>query len=135
MIMSIASATRASGRRHAARGGSWRPGLGWLLRYMLVPLVASLIVLDDTDGGGAPPAARSVAAILVWWGLLMALAFSLGPRGRVRPAALACAGLMLALALQAGLSIAWAPSAERAFLEVARVLLYHRVLLLPVSIA
>src|SRR3954451_16029954 len=128
MIMSIASATRASGRRHAARGGSWRPGLGWLLRYMLVPLVASLIVVDATDGGGAPPAARSVAAILVWWGLLMALAFSLGPRGRVRPAAIACAGLMLAFALLDGISSAWAPSTERAFVELDRVLLYTGVL-------
>jgi hypothetical protein len=106
-----------------------------LLRFTLGPLVAFLIVLDAVNGGGSPPSVRSVAALLVWWGLLMGAAFSLGPLARVPRIAVACGGLLLALALFTALSMAWAPSAERAFGEFDRVLLYAGVLLLPVVFA
>jgi hypothetical protein len=65
----------------------------------------------------------------------MAVAFGIGPRTRVAPAAIACAGFLLALALLAGVSSGWSPSAERAFGELDRVLLYAGVLLLPVVFA
>jgi hypothetical protein len=65
----------------------------------------------------------------------MALAFGIGPRARVPVPALACAGLLVAFALLAGLSTSWSPSAERAFAELDRVLLYIGVLLLPVVFA
>jgi hypothetical protein len=103
-----------------------------LLSFMVGPLIAVLIVVDAVNGGGSPPAVRSVAAILVWWSILMGVAFGIGPRACVRPAALACAGLLLAFALLAGFSIAWAPSAERAFAELDRVLLYAGILILPI---
>jgi hypothetical protein len=106
-----------------------------LLRFTLGPLIAFLLVLDAVNGGGSPLAARSVAALLVWWGLLLAIAFGLGPRAHVPRIALACAGLLLAFALLAGLSTGWSPSAERAFAELDRVLLYTGVLLLPVVLA
>jgi hypothetical protein len=105
------------------------------MRFTLGPLIAFLIVLDAVNGGGSPSAARSVAAILVWWGLLIALAFGIGPRARVPVPAVACAGLLVAFALLAGLSTSWSPSAERAFAELDRVLLYTGVLLLPVVFA
>jgi O-antigen ligase/polysaccharide polymerase Wzy-like membrane protein len=65
----------------------------------------------------------------------MGAAFSLGPLARVPRIAVACGGLLLALALFTALSMAWAPSAERAFGEFDRVLLYAGVLLLPVVFA
>ena len=131
--MSTTRATTASGmRRTAAVEGSPRRRLGSVLRFMLSPLIAVLIVVDAVNGGGSPPAARSVAAILVWWAILMGIAFSLGPRERIPRIALACVGLLLAFALLAGISMAWAPSAERAFAELDRVLLYAGVLILPI---
>src|SRR4051794_22117037 len=104
--MSITRATTASGMRRAATlDGSPRRMPGFL-GFMVVPLIAVLIVVDAVNGGGSPPTVRSVAAILVWWTILMAFAFLGGPRARVRPAALACAGLLLVFALLAGLSVA-----------------------------
>ena len=101
------------------------------MRFALVPLIASLIVVDALLGGGAPPEVRSVAAILLWWGVLGAVAFSLAPRAPVPRAALACAALLAAFAVFMALSSTWAPSAERAFFEADRVLLYTGLLLLP----
>jgi hypothetical protein len=134
--MSTTRATTASElRRTGAVEGSPRRRFDSVLRVMLSPLIAVVIVVDAVNGGGSPPAARSVAAILVWWAILMAVAFSLGPRHRVPRAALACAVLLLAFALLAGISMAWAPSAERAFAELDRVLLYAGVLILTLLFA
>ncbi|HEY0633519.1 MAG TPA: O-antigen ligase family protein [Thermoleophilaceae bacterium] len=121
-------------RRSAALEG---PRRRWpdLLRFTLGPLIAFLVVLDAVNGGGSPAAVRSVAAVLVWWGLLVAIAFSLGPRAPVPRVAIACAALLLLFALLTGLSTGWSPSAERAFAELDRVLLYVGVLLLPVVFA
>jgi O-antigen ligase len=101
----------------------------------MVVLIASLIVVEAVNGSGSSPAARSVAAILVWWALLGAVAFSLAPREPIPRAAIACAGLLGALALFAALSTGWAPSAERAFSEANRIALYTGMLLLPVLLA
>jgi hypothetical protein len=103
-----------------------------LIPVIVSPLIALLIVLDTVSSGGAPVDVRSVAAILVWWAVLMAVAFSIGPRATVPRVALACAGLLLAFALLVGISSGWAPSAERAFAELGRVLLYAGLLLLPI---
>src|SRR4051812_42735433 len=133
--MSTTNASTATGMRVNARPEGPRRRWPDLLRFTLGPLIAFLIVLDAVNGGGSPLAARSVAALLVWWGLLVAMAFGLGPRAPVPRIALACAGLLLAFALLAGLSTGWSPSAERAFAELDRVLLYTGVLLLPVVFA
>jgi hypothetical protein len=101
----------------------------------VVGLIASLIVVEAVNGSGSSPAARSVAAILVWWTLLGAVAFSLAPRAPIPRAAIACAALLAALGLFAALSTGWAPSAERAFSEANRVVLYAGLLLLPVLLA
>jgi hypothetical protein len=121
--------------RRAARSEGPRRRWPDLLRFTLAPFIAFLIVLDAVNGGGSPLAVRSVAALLVWWGLLTALAFGLGPRAPVPRTALLCAGLLIALALLAGLSTSWSPSAERAFGELDRLLLYAGLVLLPVVFA
>jgi hypothetical protein len=65
----------------------------------------------------------------------MGVAFSIGPRARISRLALTCAGLLLAFGLLAGISAGWSPSAERAFGELDRVLLYAGLLLLPILFA
>jgi hypothetical protein len=98
------------------------------LRVALVPvLIACLVVVVALQDGGASPTARSVAAVLVWWTILAAAAFSLAPRHRIPRAAVVCAALLLAFGVFSGLSAWWAPSAERAFGEMDRVLLYAGV--------
>jgi O-Antigen ligase len=133
--MSTTNASTATGMRLNARPEGPRRRWLDLLRFTLGPLIAFLVVLDAVNGGGSPLAVRSVAALLVWWGLFVAMAFGLGPRAPVPRIALACAGLLIAFALLAGLSTGWSPSAERAFAELDRVLLYAGVLLLPVVFA
>src|SRR4051794_38696912 len=133
--MSTTNVSTVTGMRRDAPPEEPRRRWPDLVRFTLSPLIAFLIVLDAVNGGGSPLAVRSVAALLVWWGLLVAVAFGLGPRAPLPRIALACAGLLIAFALLAGLSTGWSPSAERAFAELDRVLLYAGVLLLPVVLA
>ncbi|MEA2408947.1 MAG: hypothetical protein QOE69_3066 [Thermoleophilaceae bacterium] len=133
--MSSRSATTTAARPLAdAERREPRPS-GFVLRFAPILLIAPLIVVEALLDGGAPPPVRSVAAILVWWAVLGAVAFSLAPRERVAPAAVACAALLGAFGLFAGLSLAWAPSAERAFAVGDQALFYTGVLLLPVLLA
>jgi hypothetical protein len=73
---------------------------------------------------------RSVAAILVWWTIVLGLVLSVWPRAGVPRAGVAAAGALTGFALLTATSMAWAPSAERAFAEANRVLLYLGVLVL-----
>lgn len=134
--MSSTSATTGAATRPIAdsQRGPRRP-LGSLLQFAPLLLIASLVVVVAVLGGRSPSALRSVAAILVWWGVLVAVAFNLAPRAAIPRAALACSGLLIAFGAFAAISIAWAPSAERAFVEADRVMLYAGVLLLPVLLA
>src|SRR4051812_42925182 len=100
----------------------------WLGVAVVPVVIACLVVVVALQDGGASATARSVAAVLVWWTILAAVAFSLAPRAPVPRAALACAALLLAFGVFSGLSGAWAPSVERAFAEMDRVLLYAGVL-------
>jgi O-antigen ligase len=131
-----ATKARAAGRtRRLAAVDGPRNLPGSLVRFTLAPLIACLILVDALNGGGSTTTARSVAAILVWWAILMTVAFSIGPRAPVGRSALACVGLLLAFALLAALSTGWAPSAENAFAEADRVLLYAGVLVLAIVLA
>ena len=134
-IVSSTSAITGAATRAADSDRRSRRPFGSFLRFALVPLIASLVVVDALLGGGAPPEVRSVAAILVWWGVLAAVAFGLAPRAPVPRAALACAALLAAVAVFMALSSTWAPSAERAFFEADRVLLYTGLVLIPVLLA
>ena len=86
-------------------------------------LVAAAVVALSF-GGGASIEHTSLAAGLVWWTVLVAAALGLWPVARVPRTALAACGLLGAFALWTAVSIAWAPSAERAVAELGRVLLY-----------
>jgi hypothetical protein len=119
----------------ASNGRGPRRPLVPLLRLAPLLLIASLVVVVAVLGGRSPASVQSVAAILVWWGVLSAVAFDLAPRAVLPRAALACVALLLAFAVFSALSIAWAPSAERAFAEADRVVFYAGLLLLPVLLA
>jgi hypothetical protein len=101
-----------------------------------LPLVLALplaaLALHD---GGASLDARSVVGIALWSALLLALALSLAPRAPVPRAATACLALFGAYAAFTGLSALWAPSAERAVVELDRHLLHLAILALPVAFA
>lgn len=98
-------------------------------------LIACLLTVLAFADGGSSPTTRSVTAVLVWWAILATTAFGLAPRSAIPRVAWACAGLLLALAVWAGLSATWAPSAERAFTEMCRILLYAGALVLPIVLA
>ncbi len=122
------AATRQRGQRPPLAPAARLADRSW----RLVPLIASLIVVDALLGGGSPPEVRSVAAILVWWAVLVGrrvLARAAGA-GPARGAGLR--GAARGLRALHGALVGWAPSAERAFLEADRILLYTGVLLLPV---
>ena len=98
-------------------------------------LVASVVFLLALDGGGFAVPPRSVLGITLWWAILLAAVLDLLPAAPVPKPILLGAGFLAALAVWTGLSTFWAPSAEDAFIELARVLLYLGVLVFATGIA
>lgn len=78
------------------------------------------------DGGGYGLSSRGTAAVALLWVVAVAGALGLG-FARPSPASLAVGGLLAALAFWTLLSTAWAASAEDAFAEFNRVVLYLAV--------
>ena len=98
-------------------------------------LVASVVFLLALDGGGFAVPPRSVLGIILWWAILLAAVLDLLPAGPVPKPILLGAGFLAAFAVWTGLSTFWAPSAEDAFIELARVVLYLGVLVVATGIA
>ena len=119
---------------------SARPGLdrgSRTVRHPLRPVfltasVGALVFLLAIDGGSFGLASRHTVAIVAWWTLAVAVALGVLPRRRMTPLAVVTVGLLVALALVTLASTTWGDSAERAFLEFDRVLLYLGVLLLTI---
>src|SRR4051794_30379984 len=108
-----------------------RRALGSLGTIMAPPSVAGLLAAAGVfwlayDGGGYSLGSRGTAAIVVLWLLLLGAAAGL--RAGRPPAAAPTTGALLAgLAVWTLLSTGWAASAEGAFAEFARSLLYVAV--------
>jgi hypothetical protein len=102
---------------------------------MVTLCVAAGALALALEGGAADVTVRSVAAVLILWTGLLATAFGLWPVAPVPRAALVCGGLLAAFAAFTGLSVLWAPAAERAFAELDRVVLYVALFALPVLAA
>ena len=98
-------------------------------------LVASVVFLLALDGGGFAVPPRSVLGITLWWAILLVAVLDLLPAGPVPKPILLGAGFLAAFAVWTGLSTFWAPSAEDAFIELARVVLYLGVLVVATGIA
>jgi hypothetical protein len=82
------------------------------------------------DGGSYALTSRNPIAIGIWWALIFAVALSVWPLERLPRSAVATGALLAGFSAWTGLSLIWAESAEKAFAEFDRVLLYLGVFLL-----
>ena len=99
----------------------------------LAPLVVGAIVFGVAFAGGTYGlTSRNSLAIAVWWCVALAVGLSIWPLARVPRAALVTGGLLAGLAVFTGLSMLWAESNEKAFIEFNRVVLYLGVFLVAV---
>jgi len=76
------------------------------------------------DGGSYDLLDRTAAGVLLWWTLALVVAVPWIPLPRPSRAGLVVGALLLAFVAWTGVSITWAASAERAFIELDRAALY-----------
>jgi hypothetical protein len=87
------------------------------------------------DEGSYPLTSRNSVAVVVLWGLVLAWGLTVWPVTRIPRAAIVSGSLLAAFAGWTGLSALWSASAENAFDEFDRVLLFLAVFALAVVIA
>jgi hypothetical protein len=118
----------------AARGRAARVAtLAWLGRFALAPAVGAAVLALAFNGGSYSATIRDPIAVAVWWLLALGIAVLLWPLARTPRAALACGGLLAALAALSAASIAWADNAQRALDSADRVVLYLGIFALVVA--
>jgi hypothetical protein len=100
--------------------------------YALTAAVALALVGLSFNNGSFEVTTRNAVAVALWWALMLGVALGDWPRDRVPRTALAAGLALVGLALLTGLSVSWSDSAERAFDEFARVLLYLGVFALAI---
>jgi hypothetical protein len=91
-------------------------------------VVAAGVFLLAYDAGGYGLESRTTAAIVLIWAASLAVVLGLWPVVRPQRGALVTLGFLAAFCAWTGLSVFWAESAERAFLEFDRVVLLLAVL-------
>jgi hypothetical protein len=106
-----------------------------LERFGLVLTVAAATAILGYENGAFGIGARSGLAIAAWWAVGLAVVVGIWPLAPIPRVALACGGLLAAFAAWTLASIAWAPSAEAAFVEFDRVALYVAIFLVAVLAA
>lgn len=85
---------------------------------------AALVVGLSLQGGAYGIGTRSIFGIALWWAIGLTLAVGIWPVARIpRPAAVG-AGVLTVFAGLSGISGVWANSAEDAFVEMGRALIY-----------
>ena len=102
---------------------------------ILAIVVAGVVFWLAFDGGTYMLESRSIVAIAVWWAIVIAVGLGLWPLRRPPRAAFVAGALLAAFAAWTLASVAWAPSAERAFAEFNRASLYLGVYVLAVVAA
>ena len=95
-------------------------------------LVASGVFLLALNDGMYQVGARSGLAIAAWWAVGIGVVLRLLPRRRLPAEAWIAGGALVLLAAFTAMSMAWADSAEGAFQEVDRVLIYVGIFALVV---
>jgi O-antigen ligase len=95
-------------------------------------LVAVAVFYVAYDDGSYSLASRSTIAIAVWWAILVGIGLGVWPRGRIPRGAVAVGLLLAAFAAWDLASTAWAASAENAYAEFDRTVLYLGVYVLAV---
>lgn len=96
-------------------------------------LVAAAVLVAALEKGAYDVVTRQEGGVLVWWFLALAIAAGVLPRTKPgRAGALAIAALA-AMAVWAAVGLAWTSSAERTYLEIARVVVHLGVLVLAAT--
>jgi hypothetical protein len=98
-----------------------------------VLLVAAAVFLLALNDGTYQVTARSSLAIAVWWAVAIGVVLRLLPLRRLAAEAWIAAGALALLAAFSAFSMAWADSAEGAFAELDRILIYLGVFALVVT--
>src|SRR5436305_9675641 len=105
-----------------------------LARVAAVPAAVAAAVFGLAFSNGTyGVTARDSVAVAVWWLLALAIGTGAMPVARVPRAAVACGAALAGFAVLSGASIAWSDSAERAFDETNRGLLYLGIFALVVA--
>ncbi len=100
--------------------------------FVLPALVAGIFFWIAFDDGSYSLQSRATLAIGLWWTIIMAVVLGLWPLVPPPRSSLVTGGFLIAFGLWTGISIAWAASAERAFLEFDRTMLFLAVFLIAV---
>jgi O-antigen ligase len=119
-----------------AEAGARRPGAAAWLGAVLIPLaVATGTFLLALDNGAYALTVRLSLAVAVWWAIAVTVGLRLASLDRASWAAYLAAGGLALLAGFTALSTGWAPSAEKAYYEAGRVLLYLGAFVLTVLLS
>jgi O-Antigen ligase len=120
--MAITAPPRAPERRPTG-AYAFQMEQAWPAGILITLAVAAAVFWAAFDNGTYGVVARTGLAVVLWWtiGLLVAAGFL---PARLTRAALVTGVLLAAFAAWTGASIAWADSAEKALIELDRVLLY-----------
>ncbi len=97
-------------------------------------LVAAGVFLLALNDGTYQVTARTSVAIALWWAVGLGVVLRLCPRRRLGAEAWVAAGALALLGVFTAISMAWADSAEGAFAELDRILIYLGVFLLVVTV-
>jgi hypothetical protein len=98
--------------------------------------VAATVFFLSYANGGFEPTTRAYAAIAAWWVIGVGAAIGLGSaRARLSRAAIGVPFLFALFAVWTLISMAWAPDAERAFVQFDEVSLYVAALVLAIVVA
>ena len=122
---------RASTAPARAEAG-WKRVLARLAPLTLPFAIALAVFLLALQSGGYGLEVRGGVAIGIWWALALGVGVLLWPAERIPRMAVVTGGTLATFGLAAGLSLIWADSAELAFGEFNRVMLYLGVFALVV---
>ena len=127
-----AASPREAVEAHEARATT----LMSLVRAAALPVAVAAAVFGLAFSNGTyGVTARDSVAVAVWWLLALAIGTGAMPVARVPRIAVACGAALAGFAVLSGASIAWSDSAERAFDEMNRGLLYLGIFALVVAAA
>src|SRR5581483_4255578 len=134
-VSAVAAASDPAARDQAATRALPRIALDRAIFPMLVAVLAAVSVFWlGYDGGGYAVTGYTAAAIVVLWALAVGAAIGLLPTARITREGAVVVALLTGFAVMTVASTAWGSSAEAAYAEFARVLLYLAVFVLAVAV-
>lgn len=96
-------------------------------------IVAAAVLVAAVDKGAYDVVTRQEGGVLVWWFLALAIAAGVLPRTSPGRAGTLAIAALAAMAVWAAVGLAWTSSAERTYLEIARVVVHLGVLVLAAT--